>query len=237
MSQQSIYLTGGYIYQNCNRKANHSVLRINTQSLEVERLSGMSMMRQQHVSAVIGGRLIVHGGVNLIGEFVEDVEFMDIRGCSWTTSSGKARRAGHTAVTVGQEDQYALVFGGYLNRNFDCTDELTYLRPLKIAVISMHVKTKGARPAPRYRHVMALHERGKKVFVCGGRDGHGQVFRDCFVLALEGWEWTALKVSALGEWPCVGHAGDLHQGSLVLFGGFNRECRTDSRLYKLRVTL
>ena len=181
--------------------------------------------RSGHSATLVGGYVVVFGGTQ--GKhFRADTVVLDARALSdvkrarWfrptpAATGGLGPRAFHSAVAVGT-DLYVLCGRTGREQHGDVwvLDTTTWRWS---ALADRFPSAKRVGVTPRDFGVAARVPNGNNVLLFGGFDGHGWL-NDLHVLDVATGEWRAVAVPVAPS-PRSGHAGDVVDSRVLLFGG------------------
>ena len=181
--------------------------------------------RSGHSATLVGGYVVVFGGTQ--GKhFHADTVVLDARALSdvkrarWfrptpAATGGPGPRAFHSAVAVGT-DLYVLCGRTGREQHGDVwvLDTTTWRWS---ALADRFPSAKRVGVTPRDFGVAARVPNGNNVLLFGGFDGHGWL-NDLHVLDVATGEWRAVAVPVAPS-PRSGHAGDVVDSRVLLFGG------------------
>ena len=178
--------------------------------------------RSGHSATPVGEtKLVVFGGMNDEGKFMNDVSVLDTVTWQWTKPKTKGSpvkpRGYHTAILVGKK---IVFFGGIGKCNWAFKEIYTLdTETWKWQEHSRNVQ--GEHPTCRVGQVVTALLDGKSVLVQGGHnpDDNETCYDDAYVLDTQSWRWV--KVEAGEERPTAraGHCGVVVNGVLATFFG------------------
>jgi hypothetical protein len=195
--------------------------------------------RGASVTAFGDRELVVFGGEDDEGRFMNDVWILDVDTLAWRAVKNPSGtvpepRAEHTATTWGRET--LLIFGG-TGRSTKCYDSL-YALDLTQGKWTT-VTPKGVRPPPRAGHAGVLLRDGRFWALVGGGNNECGLM-ECSVLDLEETEWVS-RTDAFVAPPVVGEGMTLCAVStrdgledvIVAFGGYNGHCQNETQILRV----
>lgn len=195
--------------------------------------------RGASVTAFGDRELVVFGGEDDEGRFMNDVWILDVDTLAWRAVKNPSGtvpepRAEHTATTWGRET--LLIFGG-TGRSTKCYDSL-YALDLTQGKWTT-VTPKGVRPPPRAGHAGVLLRDGRFWALVGGGNNECGLM-ECSVLDLEETKWVS-RTDAFVAPPVVGEGMTLCAVStrdgledvIVAFGGYNGHCQNETQILRV----
>ena len=181
--------------------------------------------RSGHSATLVGGYVVVFGGTQgksfRADTVVLDARVLsDVKRARWfrptpAATGGPGPRAFHSAVAVGT-DLYVLCGRTGREQHGDVwvLDTTTWRWS---ALADRFPSAKRVGVTPRDFGVAARVPNGNNVLLFGGFDGHGWL-NDLHVLDVATGEWRAVAVPVAPS-PRSGHAGDVVDSRVLLFGG------------------
>lgn len=163
--------------------------------------------RRNHVAVIFGRYMLIHGGINTYGEYLNDIKVLNLTNMKWSEcfveNEEESGIAHHAAVEVFHPDRRRLslnkmgelpqppklphiphegiyFYGGKLETG----KILNTIRVLTVGNKSIKwetLNTIGKPPEPRYAHVMVYYDRLNSLIIHGGRnDESKQTTRGAF---------------------------------------------------------
>jgi len=195
--------------------------------------------RGASVTAFGDRELVVFGGEDDEGRFLNDVWILDVHASTWRavknpTGAIPEPRTEHTATTWGRDT--LLIFGG-TGRSTKCYDSLYALDLTRGKWTT--VTPKGVRPPPRAGHAGVLLRDGRYWALVGGGNNECGLM-ECCVLDLEETAWLS-RTDALAAPPVVGEGMTLCavrtrdglEDVIVAFGGYNGHCQNETQILRV----
>ena len=197
--------------------------------------------RSGHTATVLGGgkKVVIFGGMNEDGKFLNDVHVLDTAIFSWSKPSTKGSpikaRAYHTAILVGQK---ILFFGGIGKCNWAFKE--IYSLDTETWKWSEHSRNvQGEAPCKRVGQVATpLDER--RVLIHGGHspEDPGECYDDAYVLDTQTWMWMHVAAGEVKPTRRAGHCGCAVNGTLAIFSGQDqREAKINDGVWKMDLNL
>jgi len=181
-------------------------------------ISGSAPKARAGHTAVVdntGTQMVIFGGVDVDGVFLNDVTFFDLTTFSWFSqpSNGTTtRRAYHSAVV--SPFNIMIVFGGSTSSE-TLGDTVCY----SLTTLSWFACSSDTNPNARSSHTAvtsALH----LMTIFGGKDGAGNELADVWSFNMYTYTWQEASPSGVGMSSRYAHAAvGTPFGTMILFGG------------------
>ncbi|XP_057550881.1 acyl-CoA-binding domain-containing protein 4-like isoform X2 [Amaranthus tricolor] len=180
--------------------------------------------RYEHGAAVIGEKMYVYGG-NHNGRYLNDLQVLDLRSCTWSrvevktgaetsgeTTISSIPCAGHTLVPWGNK---LLSVAGHTKDPLETIQVRTF--DIQTSTWSI-LKTYGKPPVSRGGHSVTLV--GSSLVIFGGQNANRTLLNDLHLLDLETMTWDEFDAVGVPPSPRSDHAAAVHaERYLLIFGG------------------
>ncbi|CAD8166028.1 unnamed protein product [Paramecium pentaurelia] len=224
----------------------NEVTHINLVNYEIKNIlhAGIVSPRKAHIAEVVGKYLLVQGGIDQKGHYLNDFLAYDILTLRWQNIEINASifqdgiafhksccTLEHKSIDIYKHDpdmtyenQGIYIFGG-LDSNGHYLDKLIKIDVRRRPIFIEEVQSKGKTPISRCQHSMTYVELSQQIVIYGGKndDINTQGFlNDLHILEIRNLSWTSVEIR--GHHPISGrcsHSAAVIDDRLFIFGGVN----------------
>ncbi|CAK65978.1 unnamed protein product (macronuclear) [Paramecium tetraurelia] len=248
-SQMIIF--GGVLFPHKNEDRIHcevtnEVIHINLVNFEMKVVqhAGIASPRKAHIAESIGRYLVVQGGIDSKGHYLNDFLAYDILTQRWQNveinipvfQDGVAFHKSccaleHKSIDLYKHDpditfenQGIYIFGG-LDSNGYYLDKLIRIDVRRRPIFIEEVQPKGRGPISRCQHSMTYVELSQQIVIYGGKndDINTQGFlNDLHVLEIRNLSWSNVDIRGHPSPGRCSHSASVIEEKLFIFGGVNQ---------------
>ncbi|CAD8063649.1 unnamed protein product [Paramecium sonneborni] len=248
--KSQLIIFGGILYSPQKQERIHcditnEVTHINlvNNEMKIVQHAGIVSPRKGHIAEVIGRHLLVQGGIDQKGHYLNDFLAYDILTQRWQNVEINAPVyqdgvAFHKSccvlehksidlykhdVDMTYENQGVYIFGG-LDSNGHYLDKLIKIDVRRRPIYIEEVQSKGRAPISRCQHSMTYIELTQQIIIYGGKndDINTQGFlNDLYILEIRNLSWSFVDVKRYPTSGRCSHSAAVIDEKLFVFGGVN----------------
>ncbi|CAK73463.1 unnamed protein product (macronuclear) [Paramecium tetraurelia] len=211
--------------------------------VKVVQHAGIVSPRKAHIAEVVGRYLLVQGGIDSKGHYLNDFIAYDIVTQRWQNveinapvfQDGIAFHKSCSALEhksidlyrhdpdISFENQGIYIFGG-LNSNGHYLDKLIRIDVRRRPLFIEEVQSKGSAPISRCQHSMTYVDQSKQIVIYGGKNDDINVqgfLNDLHILEIRNFSWTQVDVRGYSTLGRCSHSAAAIDDKLYIFGGVN----------------
>ncbi|CAD8142800.1 unnamed protein product [Paramecium pentaurelia] len=248
--KSQLIIFGGVLFSPKNEDRIHcevtnEVIHINlvNYDMKIVQHAGIASPRKAHIAEVIGRYLLVQGGIDSKGHYLNDFLAYDILTQRWQNvevnipvfQDGIAFHKSCCALEhktidlykydpdISYENQGIYIFGG-LDSNGHYLDKLIKIDVRRRPIYIEEVQPKGRAPISRCQHSMSYVELSQQIIIYGGKndDINTQGFlNDLHILEIRNLTWSHLDIRGHPSSGRCSHSATVIDEKLFIFGGVN----------------
>ncbi|CAD8055403.1 unnamed protein product [Paramecium sonneborni] len=242
---------GGDVHQISNNKRISSeitcdikIINLITNELKVLKQTGIIPPRKSHIAEVIGRSMIVHGGIDIKGQYLRDIIAFDLLTQRWNQVVIEQNNcfpdgvAFHKSAAIYFSNQIELyktdnecklnnqgvyIFGGF-DKNGHYLDGLIRIDTTTKPVGFEQVQTKGMSPIGRCQHSMNYIEKYQLIVIYGGKNDDLNIngfLNDIHLLDIKNRTWISVDIKGNQVAGRCNHTSSCIDSKLYIFGGYN----------------
>ncbi|CAD8132067.1 unnamed protein product [Paramecium octaurelia] len=221
------------------------IINLISNELKVLKQTGIIPPRKSHIAEVIGRSMIVHGGIDLKGQYLRDIIAFDLITQRWSqvvTEQNSCFPDGvafHKSAAVYFSNQIELyksdsdgklsnqgiyIFGGF-DKNGHYLDGLMRIDTTTKPVGFEQVQTKGMSPIGRCQHSMSYVDKYQLLAIYGGKNDDLNIngfLNDLHLLDIKNQTWISVDIRGNQVAGRCNHTSSCIDSKLYIFGGCNQ---------------